>query len=422
MKKLYTLFAGMIALGTTAAAQIDQTGFGSGYFEQSYYDIETGQTTSVDLLIWDLAFTVSGQGAAVLINEGVPSTMGAPLGEVQLYYVEGMNWTDTDTTGKQRLYNDESDWESGAFNATASPADPFDFGWGRYNPANHVVEGTRVYLLKTRDDQWKKIRILALSAGSYEFEIGDFDGSNSRTQTIDKQDFSGKTLAYYYIDTDEVLDLEPAEWDLMFTRYATPLLSGEDTLQYQVAGTLANAGVQIARASGVDPETVDYRTYLDQLSDDRHLIGHDWKYFDLARFEWSVPEDLVFFVKTADEKLWKLRFLDFEGSSTGVVTLEKTFLSDLTSSRNFHDNTSGMQLAPNPNAGVFTVKMERNMTGPAAVRVYDMLGRELYYAQYQTADGQREMNLELPLAPGHYQLVVSCAGSVFTESFILAKF
>lgn len=422
MKNLYSLFAAMIALGTTAAAQIDQTGFGSGYFEQSYYDIETGQTTSVDLLIWDLAFTVSGQGAAVLINEGVPSSMGAPLGEVQLYYVEGMSWADTDTTGKQRLYNDESDWESGAFNATASPSDPFDFGWGRYNPTNHVVEGTRVYLLKTRDDQWKKIRILALSGGSYEFEIGDFDGSNSRTQTIDKQDFSGKTLAYYYIDTDEVLDLEPAEWDLMFTRYATPLLSGEDTLQYQVAGTLANAGVQVARASGVDPETVDYRAYLDQLSDDRHLIGHDWKYFDLARFEWSVPEDLVFFVKTADEKLWKLRFLDFEGSSTGVVTLEKTFLSDLTSSRNFHAKTSGMQLAPNPNTGVFTVKMDRIMTGPAAVRVYDMLGRELFYAQYQTADGQREINLELPLAPGHYQLVVSCAGRVFAESFILAKF
>src|SRR5690606_2911666 len=122
MKNLYSLFAAMITLGTTAAAQIDQTGFGSGYFEQSYYDIETGQTTGVDLLIWDLAFTVSGQGAAVLINEGVPSSMGAPLGEVQLYYVEGMSWTDTDTTGKQRLYNDESDWESGAFNATASPS------------------------------------------------------------------------------------------------------------------------------------------------------------------------------------------------------------------------------------------------------------------------------------------------------------
>src|SRR5690606_17076015 len=103
--------------------------------------------------------------------------------------------------------------------------------------------GSKVFLLKLRDDSWKKINITSLISGTMTFEISDFDGSNRSIKSFSKSEFAGNTLAYYSFDSDSFLDLEPASWDLLFTRYSTPLDNGGEELNYQVTGTLTNSGI-----------------------------------------------------------------------------------------------------------------------------------------------------------------------------------
>ena len=216
---------------------------------------------------------------------------------------------------------------SGAFNHVAED-DPLDFGWGIYNTTTHEVVGVRVFIVRLRNKEWKKLFIESLDNNIYTFKYADLDGSNEVIQTIDKTDYANKNLVFYSIENDMILDLEPEQWDLLFTRYRSPLdAGGGDFINYLLTGVLSAPGVEIAQASAIDPTTVNHLDYADQYSDTIDIIGHDWKWFDLGTFTWVVASDRVYFVKTPESELWKLQFTDFGGSSTGTTSLTKHSLS-----------------------------------------------------------------------------------------------
>lgn len=421
MKTFFYTILVLILCQTVVFGQIEQTTHGSGYHLQTYYNLETGESTSVDILSWDIAFTTSGHGAGVLINEGVPSTV-TPVGEVQLYYKEGLTWESQDTSGKVRFFNDEESWDKGAFNTVLNPGNPFDLGWGAYNPVNHSITGEKIFLLKLRNDSWRKINIQSLISGVFTFEVADLDGGNRSVKSLSKSDFAGRTLAYYSFGSDSFQDLEPAQWDLLFTRYSTPLDNGGELLDYQVTGTLANSGIEVVKAAGIDPATVDYQDYIEDLSGKNNIIGHDWKHFDLSSFQWIVPLDLVYFIKSRDNKLWQIHFLDFEGSSTGIVTLEKTFLTTITSVAEHYKDIQSLEVFPNPAGTSFTIAFElREKPVRGRISIINMNGVRVYHSQETLNSGLNILNMDMNLSGGVYHVVLETEKETLSRKLIIAR-
>ena len=157
------------------------------------------------------------------MNEAVGLSFTAPLPTVELYLTNSTDFATVDSTAMTRIYNEDISWSEGAFNHVKIEEDPADYGWGTYDFTSHQVNGSRIYIIKLRNGDFKKIEIQSLISGIYTFRYANLDGSNEETHTIDKADYDGKTLAYFSIENGTAQDLEPVQWDLVFTRYQTVL-------------------------------------------------------------------------------------------------------------------------------------------------------------------------------------------------------
>jgi len=417
MKKIYYLLF-MLLPAFTAHAQFEQVSVGAGYANMAFYDIKTGATTQHPHTVWDIAFAVGPQDLGVFVNEGVASSPDAV--EVALYVTTAASFEEADTSGMTRIYNNEISWSAGAFNHVKSNADPFDFGWGTYDVITHQVQGSRIFVIKLRSGPYKKLEIQSLAGGVYTFRYADLDGSNETTQTVDKADFAGKTLAYFSFETESVLDLEPESWDLLFTRYTTPLESEGVFLEYIVTGTLSNKGVEVAQADGIDPATVDFENYSDSYSDTLTTIGHDWKAFDLSSFQWSIPTDRVYFVKNAVGEIWKVQFVDFEGSSTGTTTIEQSLVGTVTNLDNIFQHLESFGLYPNPATDFVNIALESKTSAPQAlIQIFNTAGQLLRTQQIAIQAGLNTEQLSLNLPAGIYQVSVQVGTDRITKPLIV---
>ena len=424
MKQNYWLLFFSTILIRMSTAQIDQPSVGPGYIFQSFYALADGSTTQRPYTGWDIAFGVGGQDPAIFVNEAVGISRTGELPILELFLTESTDFTAVDTTGMQRVYNDERSWDAGAFNRIKNSSDPFDFGWGSYNPITHNVNGTRIFVLKLRSGEYKKIQIQLLSEGTYTFQYADLDGRNEEIKTLNKADHAGKTLAYFSFALGAAVDIEPDHWDLVFARYATPLNAGMgDTLEYLVTGILTNRNVEVAKVTGIDPVDVDFADYEELLNADSLTnIGHDWKEFDLNSFQWVIPTDRVYFVKTADNSLWKVQFLDFEGSSTGVSTLEKTFAGMLTSTAEFK-NLQSFEVFPNPASGSFNISLELqglSKRQEGLLRLTSTAGQVIHSYRIQMQEGLNVHRVAADQIPaGLYNLSLYTEGKVITRSLVI---
>lgn len=420
MKGIYSALIAC-ALALSVQAQIDQPSFGTGYGNLSYYSIADGEVTTIDHTEWDIAFSVDGRDLGVFVNEAVASSRTAPLPEVELYVTGSTDFENVDTAGMTRIYNKELSWSAGAFNHVRIVDDPFDFGWGSYDPATHRVNGSRIFVIKLRNGIHQKLEIQSLAGGVYTFRYAGLDGENVVTQTVNKADYAGKTLAYFSLEQEAVLDLEPESWDLKFTRYTTPLdAGGGEIIEYMVAGVLTNAGVEVAKATGIDPLTVDHAAYDTLYSDTISMIGYDWKTFDLNTFQWSVPADLVYFVKTTGDEIWKLQFIDFEGSSTGVTTLEKTFEAEVTSLNGVFKHLQSFEVFPNPATDHVNIAFElRTPVAEATLFLSDRSGRVLHTRRMPIDAGFNVRTLPLDLPAGMYALSIRAGKDVISKPLLI---
>ncbi|MEL7220910.1 MAG: T9SS type A sorting domain-containing protein, partial [Bacteroidota bacterium] len=332
--------------------------------------------------------------------------------------------TEDDIT--DRLHNDEVSWGSGAFNLIANPADPFDLGWGTYSTATQTVEGDKVFFIRGRDGVFRKLVIESLASGVYTFRIALADGSQEEMVTIVKDDFPGKSLAYYSF-TDGVVDLEPDTWDLLFTRYTTPLDNGEGgILEYTVTGILHNDGITVADLSDVaDPATEpipntdgSYNSRLDE-------IGYDWKDLDFSTFTWIVPQDRVFFVRRADGTVFRLYFVDFQGSSNGTSTIYLVNEGELTTATaELPAEVQAAQLFPNParhNTQLF-VDTRFNTATEGYLDILSVNGQYIANASRKVSlvPGENYLPIDLEgLAVGQYFVRLQMGGKVITQHLII---
>ncbi|MEM9928281.1 MAG: HmuY family protein [Bacteroidota bacterium] len=418
--KAFLPIALLISVSSFLSAQFYQVDLSPGYAKTIFYDLSTRSGESIDGTSWDIAFNVGARSSGVLVNEGIASSRSETLREVELYVSSSTDFMTADTADiLERVYNSEVSWDEGAFNAPAKPEDPFDLGWGSYSPATQTVGGSRVFFLITRDGEYHKLLIQSLISGTYSFVHGPLDGSTVDTVTVAKEDFPGKSLAFFSF-ADGVLDLEPANWDLMFTRYTTPLPNGPSVvLDYTVTGVLHATGISVAKLSGVDPDDVPAPAAAEAYSDTLTAIGYDWKTFDRNTNEWLMPTDLVYFVQTADS-LYRLQFTNFEGSSTGVTTF-KLGAESTTATANLPAGINQSRVFPNPAPELLTLEVTAKFAATnLTLEVIDATGRTL------STNAVRSLNtginqIEVPvqqLPAGNYFLRLSGSTGVLTQHFI----
>ncbi len=420
MKQLYTFIA-LLIVPAYLSAQVDQISVGPSYANDTYYSLADGMMATNSHTAWDIAFGVDGlQEGGVFVNEAIALSMGPPLPGVEMYFSGATDFATADTSGMYQLFNPELSWSTGAANRIGNPSDPFDYGWGIYNPGINKVLGTHVYFVKLRSGVFKKLSIDSLVLDTYTLRYANLDGSNEHTHTINKNDYQGKTLAYFSLEADSALDLEPLNWDMKFTRYATQLNAGQgDTVNYMVTGVLSNKGVEVAQADGIDPLTVNYADYDSLYTDSLTAIGHDWKNFNFGTSQWSLPADRVYFVKTKSDELWMVQFIDFEGSSTGISTLEKTFQTTLTTIERPRI-LKAFDIYPNPATHVINVAFDaQKVASEANIRIHNGLGQVVFQHTIRMQMGLNLKRLSLNLAPGMYHVTLQLDEDIVSKPVLV---
>ena len=410
MKTQYYLTAFAVMLTTVVIGQESETiTLGPGTINQSFYSLENGEIHSVDNMNWDLAFTLSQFSATIRINDG----MG-----VSLYKYDGGDidsWDDVDTLGvssQTSLRNSEESWSDGAFNVNSAD---MDMGWGNYDPVTHFVTGDSIYLIQTTSGDWRKIVISNLSAGAFNFQYADIDGSNEISTSINQGDFEEKNFIYYSLTTDTVIDREPLsnEWDITFTKYSSEVGPG---MFYGVVGVLSNYFVQVAEVNDLSTPL----TYDDFESNvfeyEMNAIGSDWKTFNMATFTYDIEDSRCYFVKDLEGGIYRLVFTGYSGSSTGEIEINKQLISGNYVEESLSDFMT-FQIYPNPSSDVTSIILD-TQASKVLLSIYDMSGKEI---MSRTLSGGFQVNniSVADLESGIYVVTVKINGNITKKKLII---
>jgi hypothetical protein len=424
MKPFILILFTIAVFNILSAQEFVEVSYGASYSNQAYFHLEDNATSTVANTSWDIAFTTAGfQDAGIFINESA-SSMGAEL-ELYLAPTDDFEEVIDENSLSERLLNDEEGWSYGAFNSTRAQSNPLDYGWGIYNPGTMTVEGTKVFVIKFRDGSYRKLEIVSLALTTYTFRHAELDGSDEVTLTLDKSNYPNTELAFFSLTNGSVLETIPntREWDLAFVRYSSPLDDGEGgILDYQLTGVLSGVGVEVAQADGVNPTTVAYADYETALAGDLDIIGYDWKSFSLETFTWTLPDDRAYFVKTAEGEIYKIVFIDFEGSSTGVAVLEKTPLGTVNTIENERSSFKDMNLFPNPAVNEATLTFTLKKAANAQLLLRTATGQVVWSTALGVQEGFNVLSVPVTNLPGGaYFLEINVEGERVGTSLIVSN-
>ena len=400
-----------ILFSSVSYSQPDSITMGTGYADDIFYSFKNGEVSKAARNTWDIAFFTPRFSAGIIINEG---------NGVQLYtYPNGEihDWASIDTNGMANwpvMYNSPEYWEEGAFNANA-PGHP-DYGWGLYNMVDHSVYGDSLFVIKTPSGIKKlKIDKKVSIDNIYHFTYANLDGSDEQVVELDVKPFETKRFAYYSLENNEALDREPAKenWDILFTKYMdwTTTLEGDSSL-YLVTGVTNNVGVFSKNFYPVEPSFSDW--FPTPFDSTKNAIGYNWKTFDMGIFQWTIKDSNYYFVNTVDGDIYKLGFVSWTGSGSGVCVFEKSLVS-LSSIGDDEEIEEGFTIYPNPTSDFITIKTPERVKGTSTVRILDQSGRLLFtenFTDNELNEGVQLSNLNLSF--GIY--IVSVTGDKYAKS------
>ncbi len=424
-KFIQILTFSFLSVATLSAQIYQEISTGAGYNQQAYINLSTDQQTLVDNASWDIAFDISSQQTAgVFMNESAGLIQGQSAPRLMVYDAKVSSFSNTpivDTFTKYELLNKELSWKNdGAFNVLRSASNPFDFGWGTYNPAQQSVQGTKVFVIEKRNGTYLKFMITLLTGEGYTFTYANLDGSNTVTKSFKKADYAGKPLVYYSFDSEKFIPAYPNyRLDLIYQRYVTQLfdVSTNTYINYTLTGILNGPGVKAARIMTLDQEGAKYATYKDSLKTELDVIGHDWKFF--SGTGWEVPADRVYFVKTSDGKVFKFFFIDFEGSSTGTAVLQKEVINTTAVS----DDLGGLQsiaVYPNPANHQFNLILDSKQNSDVALTISSLNGQQIWSRNFETPAGFNAVSQSTEELPnGIYLLKAQVGTYTFTQKLVV---
>jgi len=380
---------------------------GPQYANEVYFSLTTGVVKVSPRNIWDIAFYTNAFSAGIITNDGAG---------VELYTYPNADkegWDSFDTTGFtgwNKMYNDPSDWENGAFNRNQK-GHP-DYGWGVYSATSHDVIGDSLFLVKTPDGIFRKLNIVRKysSLNKYEIRYALLDGQQDQTVTLDVNPYVDKAFMAYSF-TGGIVDREPAaaSWDILFTKYYGVV----QNTPYPVVGVLLNPAVKAARVAKTDPAYTDWSILDFETGSD--IIGHDWKYFDMNSFQYIVEDSLMYFAKAQQSGVIKLVFGSFAGSSTGIATFTTELISLMGIGEASADVSS---IYPNPASGQLNLMLPGNpLSGKTSL--FDLSGRLL---REWVLSGTGSMTLDVSgLNPGTYFLKTNNNGIISGNKVVLVK-
>ncbi|MBA2422639.1 MAG: T9SS type A sorting domain-containing protein [Chitinophagales bacterium] len=416
MKKLNIFLINLILFQQLSAQTTDSISMNPGYTDEVYWSLPSGNAGSFPINGWELAFRLGLQTSSIFIN----SANGVSLFHVPNTDTSG--WATFDTTGItswKELFNSDTSWEYGAFDISSTGFP--DFSWGDYDLNTHIVTGDSLYIIKLNSSTYKKLWIIKKDFGNWTFRYANLDNTEDVTVTINGADFPNKNFAYYSITNSQTLNSEPdnSAWDLLFTRYLT--LLPPDNTPYLVSGVLTNVGVETAEARPVDLSTVDLSNYTDSFTSNISQIGYDWKYFDMTLNEYFVEDSLCYFVKSINSDIYKIVFKSFEGSSTGNISWEQTFL--LTSLSPIQKQLESASVFPNPVTNYFDlIFYARESLSNVDIEVYNVDGRRVMHTLIDANQGLNQKKLTLPeLASGVYLVNISTLNDGINLKMVVAR-
>tara|TARA_B100000242_G_scaffold293710_1_gene272704 strand:+ start:1603 stop:2847 length:1245 start_codon:yes stop_codon:yes gene_type:complete len=313
MKKILLTYSLILLFLCSYSQNSDSVILNSSYTNQSFYNLNDGEIANIDNTNWDLAFSSSGYGSAIRIN--------AQAGVELFVYPNGdiNDWNSVDITNINNwssIINSDTTWTIGAFNATSDPTNSLDLGWGVYSTITHHITGDSIHIIKLSNGDYKKLQMIKLSSGVYDFKYANIDGSNEVTTNVSKSNYISKNFGYYSLTNEAELDREPDSdsWHILFTKYVSEIYPGTN---YAVTGVLTNKDIEVAKAEGVDISNVNYNSY--SFSSQINTIGYNWKSYNMSSFSYDIVDSLCFFIKDDFGSIWKLQLTGFEGSSSGKI-------------------------------------------------------------------------------------------------------
>lgn len=308
---------------TTNGSEEVNISMGGNLVFDVFYSLNQGEIAKVKRSDWDIAFSVPLQTAAIRINEG---------SGVELFSAGGVeDWNNieipTGTNVLNKLWNDKSNWLSGAFNQHSNPGNVFNYGWGTYDHAvTYNVLGDSIYVIKLTNGSQKKIFIEKRSGheNKYYLTWANLDGSDSTSAVID-MNVSNKNFVYFSLSDNKVVDYEPDSdlWDLLFTVYKAQIPTSPGSfIDYDVMGVLINQQKTAAIVTGKNPEDA-CSCDATGFSDKTDIIGWSWKEFDTQSQEYRVDNQLSYFVKVSENETYQIYFTHYDGNQSGNISFKK---------------------------------------------------------------------------------------------------
>lgn len=414
MKRGILLMAAALPAFTANAQTAASVTMGAGYANQVYYKMSTETTNTYPHASWDLAFLrTSNFGFATRVNDAK---------NVEVYEASAniADWATIDVTqvaNWTRLYNSETIWENGAIdNGSAT------YGWGEYNPGNHHVTGSIVFVLKYANGTFRKFKIDDFFGG-YTFTYATWSGTAwGADQQVVLPNSANPTnkFNYYSLENGAAVVAEPAstDWDFTFTKYKTDYF-GDGSFFQDVTGVLHHPDVQVAEnlEPGGTPD-VSNLTFVEDIN----VIGYDWKTFDMNTFTYIINTDKAFYVKYLNNTVYRVVFTGFAGSSTGVITFNYQDVTNLLASETFANNAS-FGIYPNPSTDKkinVVYNLPAGNTDKNTLSIYSLTGAKVYERQMGPASGFFNQEIDLgSLNNGVYVLKFESGDYSTTKKIVL---
>ncbi len=414
MKKILLISLNVL-LYLNLFGQNNQISLNSGYTNQSFYSMQNGEVLNVSNQDWDIAFSTDNFSSSIRTNDG----KGVELYTYHLGDISSWNNISSNDINNlsELMFNTDTSWGYGAFDINQTGG--LDYGWGVYNMQTHHVVGDSLFLIKTINQNWKKLWIESKISGEYQIKYADLDGSNEMNMSIPALNYSDKNFIYYSLDNDQLIDREPNknDWDITFTKYMTLYPFQGGFTPYSVTGTLHNAGVEVAQVDNIS-SPLTYSDYsLHSFSTTINTIGYDWKEFQGS---YVIVDDRCYFLRDKSGNIWRLTFINFDGTSTGNIE----FNTELIQSTDVNDLNSITSFAiyPNPatkNEELTLIYDLSTDNSKVTVRIYDVSGRERYVSELNNHGlMSRTINIE-GFNPGIYMISINADGMQKTERIVI---
>lgn len=410
MNKIFTTLLLFISLNLFSQNQ--SISLLPSYTNQSFYSLENGEVANLNNTDWDLAFSTATMSSSIRINAGVGTELYSyPLGDT----TDWNTFNSSNLSNWLPIYNSDTNWFVGAFDKNSTSM--FDMGWGMYSMITHHVTGDSLYAIKTVGGDWKKLWIQKLANDEYTFKYANLDGTNEINTSVSKLNYSDKNFIYYSLDQNSVLDREPnsIDWDITFTKYITPVQG----MPYGVTGVMSNDGVQVAQVDNL-PDPNSYSDFSQHsMSTEINTIGYDWKSFDMSTFSYSVEPYRCYFVKDLKDKVWRIIFTSFEGSSTGNIEFNTQEITSSTSISELQSDISTFEIYPNPITDNNLTIVFDNSFNETHLEIFTVTGKQVFDKNINGA-GFQAKSFSLPnLDKGLYIVSISSRGNSLQKKLLI---